>query len=410
MLKILHLWLGDAPKMGGGGAGSMYRLHSNLRKNNIDSRILCDMKTTSDPYVFTRPSITRLELTIRMFTSRLGLNDIHRISSFGLKNHDIFEDADLVHFHGIHSGFISYLALPALTRNKPSIFTMRDFWALTGHCAFTLDCERWKTGCGHCPYPENYPPIKRDATRLEWKLKQRAFNRSKLTIISLSRWLLDQAQQGLLKNMKKVHISNGVDTETYKPLDKNICRDMLGIPRKRHVLLFSAVNLKSKKKGGNLLLQALHGLPPLLKKQTTLILLGNGGEQLSYEAEIQVVNLGYINNASLMTMAFSASDLFVFPSRAESFGQVILESMACGTPVVAQDIGPIPELVRHGKTGYLAFPENAEDITKGILQLLEDKSLKERMGKNCRAVAEAEYPIELEVSRHIDLYRRLLKQ
>lgn len=408
MTKILHMWLADAPNRGGGGAGSMYRLHSNLKKKGIDSSILCEFNATDDPNVFTKPTLNRFESMIGKITSRVGLNDIHRISSFNIKKHEAFIEADLLHLHGIHSGFISYLALPALSRNKPTVFTLRDLWALTGHCAFSYDCERWKTGCGNCPYPQNYPPIKRDVTKLEWKLKNWAYSRSKITIVTLSKWLADQAKQSMLNHFEIVQIPNGIDTTIYQPLDQRKVRDVLGIPQKRYVLMFTAIGLSSHHKGGDLLLEALKKLPQSLKKETTLLLVGNNGGQLARAAEIEAVNLGYLSSEILKTIAFSAADLFVFPSRAESFGQVILESMACGTPVVSQKIGPIPELVRSGVTGYLAEAENSNDFCHGIVQLLEDTVAREKMGRNCRKIAVEEYPVRLEVQRYIDLYSKIL--
>lgn len=408
MSKILHTWLGDAPNRGGGGAGSMYRLHSNLRKSGIDSSILCELKTTDDPNVFTKPTVNRIESLLCKITSRIGLNDIHRISSFNVKNHKAFIDSDLIHFQGIHSGFLSYLALPTLTEAKPAVFTLRDLWALTGHCAFSYDCEKWKTGCGNCPYPENHPAIKRDATGLEWKLKKWSYRRSKLTIVTLSKWLAEQAKQSMLNHFEIIQIPNGVDTNTYQPIDQKNCREMLGIPQGKNVLMFSAVGLSSHNKGGDLLQTALNKLPKLLKKETTLLLVGNGGEQLAKAVDIDSITLGYLANERLKAVAFSAADLFVFPSRAESFGQVILESMACGTPVVSQSIGPIPELVKPGITGYLAEPENEEDFCRGIVQLLDDVQARKKMSQNCRDIAVSEYPVELETQRYIDLYDKIL--
>jgi hypothetical protein len=130
MISVLHLWLGDAPNLGGGGAGSMQRLHSNLRVNNIDSKILCELKSSSDEHVITKPRMNFIEYFIKQFTSRIGLNDIHRVSSFFIDNLPEFRKADIIHFHGIHTGFLSYLALPKLTKTKPSIFTLRDLWLL----------------------------------------------------------------------------------------------------------------------------------------------------------------------------------------------------------------------------------------------------------------------------------------
>ncbi len=411
MIKVLHLWKSDSPSKGGGGAGSMHRLHSNLRKAGIESKILCQLKTTDSSHVSViPPRMRRTESLIRRVTSRLGLNDIHRVSSVGIKRHENYLAADIINFHGIHSGFISYLALPSLTKDKPALFTLRDMWCMTGHCALSYDCDRWKIGCGKCPYPDAHPPIRRDATRIEWKLKDWVYSRSKLSIVTVSKCQTEQAKESMLSRFPIHHIPNGVDTETFQPLDPDLSRSALGIPKNLKVLMFAAVNLNIYGKGGDLLLEALQNLPESLKDEILLLLLGSGGDTIARTAGIQSVSLGYISNERLKALAYSAADLFVFPTRAEGLSLVLLESMSCGTPMVSFRVGGNPDLVRHGITGYLAEPENTKDLCNGIFQLVEDGTLRNRMARNCRQIALKEYSSDLETKRYIELYRHLLQQ
>lgn len=409
MTKVLHLWKGDSPSVAGGGAGSMYRLHSTLRKAGVDSRILCERKTINSSYIEEKPSQSRLESILGRFTSAIGLNDIHRISSWKLLKHPLCREAEILNFHGIHSDFVSYLALPQITAAKPTVFTLRDMWCLTGHCAFPLDCERWKIGCGKCAYLHFHPPIKRDATRLEWKLKNWTYERSNLTLVVLSHWLAEQVKQSMLSRFPIHHIPNGVDTEALTPLDPLRCKYALGIPEEKRVVVFVATNLQSLRKGADLLLKTLESLPQTLKSEIVLLSLGRQGDQLTDALDIQSVNLGYVDSVRLKAVAFSAADLFLFPSRAESFGQVILESFACGTPVVSHNIGPLPELIRHGHTGYMASAEDTKEMSEGIMKLLEDDRLREQMKQNCRNIATEEYSLELEAQRYITLYRNVLQ-
>ncbi len=410
MTKVLHLWLGDSPAVAGGGAGSMYRLHSNLRKAGVDSRILCERKTVNSPYIDVKPSQNRIESILRRFTSAAGLNDIHRISSWKLVKHPRCRDADILNFHGLHSGFISYLALPKISSARPTILTLRDMWCLTGHCAVTLDCERWKIGCGKCPGLHYHPPVKRDATKLEWKLKNWTYERSDLTIVALSKWLTEQAEQSMLNRFSIHHIPNGVDTESYAPLDQAKCKYVLGIPEEKKVILFAATNLRSIHKGGDLLLETLNMLPKSLKSEIVLLSFGKNSDKLTDALEIQSVNLDYVANTQLKAVAFSAADLFLFPSRSESFGQVILESFACGTPVVSHRMGPLPELVIHNQTGFMAEAEDTQAMSKGILEILEDNKLRKHMSKACRRLATEEYSLEREAQRYISLYNERLKR
>ena len=391
----------------------MYRLHCGLREAGIDSKILCQRKSTESPHVQVlqrSPGVEILEKSLKQITSRFGLNDIHRFSSFKLKEHEACVDADIIHLHGVHGGFINYLALPALTESKPTVFTLCDMWAFTGHCAFSYDCDRWRIGCGKCPYPDIDPPIKRDATSLEWKLKDWVYNRSDLTIVSKSKWLTKLAQQSMLSRYPIYQIPNGIDTEIYHPFDLEQSRLELGIPLGKNVLMFAALELNHYRKGGDLLLEALQSLPQSLKAETVLLLLGKAGETIAESTGMQVLNLGYISDDHRKALCYSTADLFLFPTRAETFGNVALESIACGTPVVSFKVGGVPDPVRPGITGYLAEPENAKDFCEGIIQLLEDKSLRNYMSQQCREIALQEYSLDLCATEHIKLYRQLLQK
>jgi glycosyltransferase involved in cell wall biosynthesis len=156
---------------------------------------------------------------------------------------------------------------------------------------------------------------------------------------------------------------------------------------------------KTKSEGGDLLIKASQNLPDSLKQETVLLTIGEGGETLSEMVSIPVINLGYVSGDRLKSIAYSAADLFVFPTRADNLPLVLQESMACGTPMVSFNIGGVPDLVRPQQTGLLAKPEDAEDFTQKIIELLEDNSQREKLSQNCREIALKEYPIELQAKR-----------
>jgi glycosyltransferase involved in cell wall biosynthesis len=282
-------------------------------------------------------------------------------------------------------------------------------WPFTGHCAVSYDCDRWKIGCARCPYPDAPPTIKRDNTRLEWKLKDWVYSRSNLTIVTLSNKRTEQAKQSMLNRFPIHQIPNGVDTEVYEPLDPEQCRSLLGIPPGKKVLMFAALDLTQFWKGGDLLVKALQGLPESLKAETVLLLLGGGGEVIAETVGLQTLNLEYVGNDRLKAICYSAADLLVHSTRADSLPLVLQESMACGTPLVSCRVDGVPDLVRPGITGYLAEPENVQDLREGIVQLLEDESLRRHMGQQGRAIVLTEYTLELQVQRYIELYRQLLQ-
>jgi len=119
-------------------------------------------------------------------------------------------------------------------------------------------------------------------------------------------------------------------------------------------------------------------------------------------------HFGYVRDDSFKSRVYSSADLYLLPSRDDSFPSVILEGMACGVPSVAFRVGGVPDLVRPGLTGYLAEPNDTDQFVHGIVSLLRNESLRKEMGAQCRKIALNEFSIELQVERYIQLYEKLL--
>ena len=404
-MKVTHINLSDIHD---GACIAAYRLHQGLLKKAINSRLLVGKVNISDEKISSIPDKYPIATKLNYLMSHFGLNYLTILSTFDIPKHKFYQEADILHFNNILGGYFNYLGLPSLIREKPTIITLHDMWYFTGHCGYSYECERWKTGCGKCPYPNEYPPIGKDNTHIEWKLKDWIYSRSKLAIVAPSAWLAEKAKQSMLSRFPIYCIPHGIDTEAYQPLDSEKCRSLLGIPPNKKVLMFGSLNVSHYRKGGDLLLKAIKNLPESLKKEIVLLIIGRGGETISKAVDIPMINLGYINSDRIKSIAFSAADLFVFPTRADNLPLVLQESMACGTPIVSFKVGGVPDMVRQGITGYLAEPENAEDFSNGIIQLLEDKELRESMSQNCRAIVLKEYPLELQAKRYIELYSKIL--
>jgi glycosyltransferase involved in cell wall biosynthesis len=146
-----------------------------------------------------------------------------------------------------------------------------------------------------------------------------------------------------------------------------------------------------------------------MQKELVILLMGKGGDMLARTTNLDVRPMGYVGGSRLKTLLYVAADLSVLPSLGESFGNVLLESMSCGTPLVAFDVGGVPDLVRPGVTGYLAAPADVDDLCRGILMLLEDAAGRAAMGQRCRDIAVKKYDVAYEVQRYIDLYHRVLR-
>lgn len=406
-MKVLQINGSDTD---GGAAIAGYRLHQGLLTQNINSRLLVGNSRSNSDRIATIDRQRQKEKLISAFTWRLGFNNIDSVGSFDVIKHRFYREADLLNFHNLHGSYFNYLAIPQLTKTKPAVWTLHDMWSFTGHCIYSHDCDRWKNGCGKCPYPDTYPGVQKDNTRWEWQLKNWVYNRSNLVIVTLSQWLSDRVRQSILNRFPIYHIPNGIDTNAYQPLDPQLCRTILDIPQNKKVLMFGAQSLADSRKGGDLLVRALQALPESLKQETILLTMGNDSTEIGKTVAIKTINLGYLNSDRLKSVAYSATDLFIFPTRADNLPLVLQESMACATPMVSFNVGGVPDLVRPHVTGYLAQPENTKDFSNGIVQLLEDENLRQQMSQNCRAIAIKEYSLEIQAQRYIDLYRQVLQR
>lgn len=394
--------------MGGAGIAG-YRLHQALLKEGIDSNLLVGRVTQDNPRVKSADRCPRINKIIAYLSKPSGLNYATHVGTHRILQHPFYREADILNFHNLHAGYFNYLSIPALAQSKPTAYTLHDMWSFTGHCAYSYDCDRWQTGCGRCPYPETYPAIARDSTKLEWKLKQWAYRHCQMTIVSPSRWLADLAQQSLLSRFPVCHIPYGIDTQLYRPLDRSQCRSLLGLETPKYILLSASASLNDPRKGLDLLLAALAKLPQALKLETLLLLMGREEKYyLSPEIGMTGVSLGYIGGDRLKAIAYNAADLFVLSTRADNLPLVLQESMSCGTPMVSFRVGGVPELVRPGITGELADPEDPVSLAGAIERLLVDATLREAMSRRCREIAIAEYPLQLQAERYVDLYRRML--
>jgi glycosyltransferase involved in cell wall biosynthesis len=407
MFNILHI---NTRSSGGGAAIASYRLHEGLKQAGCDSKFMVGSYSLSSDGQET-------ELVPKDWKTRwlhhllplTGLNYLEYQGSFKIPKSNFYQEADVVNLHNLHRDFFSYLSLPLLTSNKPAVWTLHDMWSFTGHCAYSFDCNRWEIGCGKCPYLDTYPAVRRDSTRWEWKLKQRTYARSNITVIVASKWLESKVRKSVLsKYFSIVQIPHGIDTDIFFPIDKKLCRIALNIPNDKIVLMFSAMSLSDHRKGSDLLIKIINGMPKSLKSNIVLLIMGEGGNAYSKLFDMEVLPLGYVSGDHLKAICYSAADLFLFPTRADIWSLVVQESMACGTPCISFDVGGVPDLVRPEITGLLAPPENISFFRKLIIELVEDYEKRNKMSLKCREIVLKEYDIQIQAYRYLSIYEKLV--
>src|SRR5688572_16557454 len=185
---------------------------------------------------------------VRWLENELGREDFNFPSTWRLLSLPP-RRPDILHIHNLHGGFFDLRALGWLSGQVPTVLTLHDAWAISGHCAHSLDCERWRTGCGSCPDLTIPPRIKRDGTRYNWKRKQRIYQKSRLYVATPSRWLMSRVQESILAPaiVESHVIPNGIDLSLFHPGNRLSLRAQLGIPPEAKVILVAANRIQSNR-------------------------------------------------------------------------------------------------------------------------------------------------------------------
>jgi glycosyltransferase involved in cell wall biosynthesis len=400
-LKVLHLSESDAA----GGAGrAAYKLHRGILRLGHSSRMLVGRKVTPDDEI--RPikrnlAWRALDRASGELLDSVSLQYAFYPSSFGVLADVWFRDADVVQLHNLHGSYFGFTALPALSRRRPIVWQLHDQWGMTGHVAYSLDCDRWQRGCGSCPYLGEYPRLRRDTTALLYRAKNAVYGVSRLTLVVPSLWMdrLVRASP-LLSRFARRHIPTGIDTTVFRPGSQEDARQRLRLPSDRRIVFFAAAQINERRKGLHLLADALR----LLDSPPLLLVAGSG----TVARGIETRYLGQVSDESVLADAYRAADVFAVPTLADVLTQTAPESIACGTPCVSFDRGGVTDVVRHMETGYTARFGDVTDLARGVATLLGDQELLRRLGSRCREVAEGEFPVELQVRRYVALYEELL--
>jgi len=407
-----------------GSEGAAYRLHVGLRRLGVDSRMLVAESRTdgSDPAVVTfRPPMDPLSRLRRRLRSRRIGRSMARYRATRPEGYGYFFDdrnphgaemvgqlppCDVVHLHTM-SRLVSFDAFfPAVPRRIPVVRTLHDMSFFTGGCHHDWGCGKYTDRCGACPQLGSHDES--DLSRQIWERKRaalRAVPRGRLHFAAPSRWLAETARRSaLLRDIPIAVIPLALDTDVFSPRDRRFARQVLGIPQHAAAVLFIADPVARPEKGARLLVQALERLSHL----EDLVFVSVGSGEPPCEVPVTHLRLGRIANERMLSLVYSAVDVCAIPSVQDNFPYAALESLACGTPVVGFAVGGLPEIVRTGLTGVLVPPRDCAALAAAIGDLLGDPVRRAAMSASCRAVATAEYRLELQAQRYLALYEEIL--
>ncbi|WP_228694336.1 glycosyltransferase [Lunatimonas sp.] len=321
-----------------------------------------------------------------------------------ISGHELVQKADIIYVHWILGGFLSVRNLKQIAAlGKPMVMILHDMWAITGGCSYSFDCDKFLTQCGNCPiFPEDKEVDTAFRQHVEKKRLYASFNN--IFFVSPSHWLSDLAKRSEITMNKPVfRIPNPIDRRRFKPFDKRVAKGILGMEEFDFVICFGANKVHSPYKGWMYLKEAVSRLAERVEgsKIGVLIFGSVATEEIMQSIPFPTKFMGFIRDDYTTNLVYNASDVFLAPSLADNLPTTIIESLCCGTPVVGFDTGGIPEMISHGKNGYVANYKDAEDFSKGIEYCLQNRLVGELL---------PEFNTDVVMGHHMDLVSFIEKE
>lgn len=411
--RILHLSGTDTQ---GGAARGSYWLHRALVDGGTDSRMLVDRKFSDDETVKAPANGNAVIRRLRAMAERAPLasyrptgesfwstNWVPSLAVRAVRN----ETPDIVHIHWGGGGFLPVEAVARF--GCPVVWTLRDMWPFTGGCHYTAGCDFFRTGCGACPQLRS--TNENDLSRKVFNRKRDAWQDSEIWPVPISKWLADEARSSPLFHGRPMEIiPNGLDTERFRPSDRNAARREWHLPLERKLILFGALHATTDtRKGFSELCDAIRQLArDGAPDRYMLVVFGADESDGMKSLGIDVVAVGNIADDRRIATLYAAADVMVTPSLQEAFGKTLIEAMACATPVVAFDHGGPADIVEHKRSGYLARPFEAADLAAGIAWCLDGDERLKILRRHARERVERYYDICVVARQYTDLYQRIL--
>jgi len=406
----------------GGAAIAASRLMHILKENGVETKMLVQEGEDPDSGVYstTHSALKRGMNFLRFVIERLTFlrreksPDIRFLFSLANTGEDLscnphVRDADIIHLHWVNGGFLSFASLEKLLDlGKPVVWTLHDMWPFTGGCHHALNCEGYKQECGQCIYLKK--PGERDLSHRLWKKKNNLLKDRKITIITPSIWMQKGVRGSTLLGHQEIFaIPNPVDHHLFKPADRQLSCENLGLdPSKKHIL-FGAASVKNLYKGFTYFREAMELLNRNAEatEGVEIILFGKGGGDLQDMFPVKTHCIDYISSVQTIVELYSAAHLFVISSLQDNFPSTLIESMLCGTPVAGFRTGGIPEMIGHLEDGYLAEHKSAADLARGMEWILSNEDYNS-LSVRCREAATKRFSSAKAAEKHIRLYQGLM--
>lgn len=351
----------------------------------------------NDSLIISTYTIRRMnELFVKLFSIR-GYDSFFSTLIFLKKINQM--NPKIIHLHNLHSNYIHLPLLFRYIKKKKikTIWTLHDCWAFTGRCPHfeSLSCEKWKLGCHNCEYPSNsYPVARHDRTSFMWKKKKKWFTGiNDLTIVTPSQWLAELVRQSFLSSYPITVINNGIDLNIFKRVGSDF-REKHGIANDSFIALGVSFGW-NEKKGLDCFVELSRRLDTI---KYTIVLVGTD-DSVDTILPDSIISIHKTKNQKELAQIYSASDVFVNPTREDNFPTVNIEALACGTPVITYRTGGSPEII-DDSCGCIVACNDIDDLEKQIRYVCERQPFTHEM---CEQRAKR-YSKENMLNKYLKLY------
>jgi glycosyltransferase involved in cell wall biosynthesis len=390
--------LTELPQHDGAAAALWQALEQQLSRRSFrgQARLLAALRLTAAPQ--------------RLLDWWRGCDLYRNAASFRLAEPQADFVPQAIHAHNLHGDWFDLRALPPLAERLPLIWTLHDGWALSGHCAYGVDCRRWQSGCGACPDLQRAPAIRRDGSAANWRARRTIAAAGQLALATPSHWLAAQVRASFWQHHPLRVIANGVDLALFQPGDRAAARQALGLPADAFIVLFNAAYAA----GGNrykdpttvaaVLRQLQHRAPDI-----NWLLLAVGHQPPLPGVE-RLQRAGYVSDRRQLVRLYQAADVLLHAAHAENHPLVVLEALACGLPVVATAVGGIAEQIDDGVHGFLAPRAAAGRLAGRLIELARQPALQAAQAAAALQRARREFALERQAAAYLDWFAELQAQ
>ena len=387
----------------GGAANACIRLHNGLLHLGTESKLLLAEETSKqlkEAYSFKDyvRNLSPFKLAQQKVKEKLYYQHEMKVKNglpsayynlatwvYDITEHPLYREADIIHLHWV-ARFLDYPSFFKKNK-KPVVWTLHDMFPFSGGYHYDMDF----------PLDAYQKPIKDTIS-----IKKSVLPDDNIQVVAPSRWLLSKSQESeAFGKYPHHHILYGIDTSIFRPFPQALAREVFGLPKEKKIVLFVADHINSRLKGMQYLLEATRHL-------NDDVLLGAVGGEFNQELvkNVEVVQLGRINDERMMALAYASADVFVVPSIQDNLPNTVLEALCCGIPAVGFPIGGIPDMITDGFNGLLCEEVSPENLAKCISQVTDEQIVFDN-GK-IREDAERRFGLTVQAQEYERLYHQLL--